>query len=58
MMKKYMGGMGISQNLMSKPNTLFIVNQTTNALVRRLEPSPIPKIDANLVVAANQLQGY
>jgi hypothetical protein len=58
MMKKYMGGMGISQNLMSKPNTLFIVNQTTNALVRRVEPAPIPKIDANLVIESNHLQGY
>jgi hypothetical protein len=58
MMKKYMGGMGIAQTLMSKPNTLFIVNQTTNALVRRMEPSPIPKIDANLVIADNELQGY
>jgi myosin heavy subunit len=58
MMRKYLGGMGVSSKVISKPNTLFIVNQTTNALVRRWEPRLIPKTDAHLVVAANMLQGY
>jgi hypothetical protein len=58
MMKKYMGGMGVSQDLQNKPNTLFIVNQYTNAPMMKVEQDLIPQIDANLVIAANQLQGY
>jgi hypothetical protein len=58
MMKRYMGGMGVSQSIMTKPNTLFIVNQSTNAPMRRVQQDGIPIVDANLTVAANQLQGY
>jgi hypothetical protein len=58
MMKKYMGGMGVSQDLQEKPNTLFILNQLTNAPMRKVDQDSIPKIDANLVIASNQLQGY
>jgi hypothetical protein len=58
MMKRYMGGMGVSQDLQNKPNTLFIVNQSTNAPMMKVDQDLIPKIDANLVVAANKLQGY
>jgi hypothetical protein len=58
MIKKYMGGMGISQDLQNRPNTLFIVNQTTNAPMRKVQQDFIPKIEANLTVAADQLQGY
>jgi hypothetical protein len=58
MVKKYMGGMAISQDLQNRPNTLFIVNQMTNAPMRKVQQDFIPKIDANLTVAADQLQGY
>jgi chromosome segregation ATPase len=58
MMKRFMGGMGVSQNIISKPNTLFIVNQSTNAPMRRVDQDGIPIIDGNLTIAANQLQGY
>jgi hypothetical protein len=58
MMRKYMGGMGVSPELQDRPNTLFIVNQSTNAPMRKVDQDFIPKIDANLTVAANHLQGY
>jgi hypothetical protein len=57
MMKRFMGGMSVSQNIISKPNTLFIVNQSTNAPMRRVDQDWIPIIDGNLMIAANQLQG-
>ncbi|KAH0792431.1 Coiled-coil domain-containing protein [Histomonas meleagridis] len=58
MLKKYMAGMGISPDLMNKPNTLFIVNQNTNAPLRRVDQEAIPKIDAGLTIGANKLQGF
>jgi hypothetical protein len=57
MMRRYMSGMGVSPELQQKPNTLFIVNQSTNAPMRRVEQDGIPIVDANLTIAANQLQG-
>jgi hypothetical protein len=56
MMRKYMGGMGISQDLQNRPNTLFIVNQNTNAPLRRVDQDRIPKIDAKQTVEENILQ--
>lgn len=56
MLSKYMSGMGISKNLMNSPNTLFIVNQNTNAPLRKVEQGNIPKIDASMTLADNRLQ--
>ena len=58
MMTKYMDGMGVSPDALSKPNTLFIVNQNTNAPKRRVEQGTIPQIDAQFTLDANALQGY
>jgi hypothetical protein len=58
MLKRYMGGTGISRDLMDRPNTLFIINQETNAPMRRVEQDIIPVVDAKLTVDANKLQGY
>jgi hypothetical protein len=45
MMKKFMGGMGVNQGIISKPNTFFIVNQRRNAPMRRVDQDGIPIID-------------
>lgn len=59
MVKRYMGGTGITTDLMERPNTLFIVNQETNAPKRKFESDdPIPVIEAALTLEANKLQGY
>jgi broad specificity phosphatase PhoE len=58
MLKKYMNGTAIGQDLMDHPNTLFIVNQDTNAPLRRVERDLIPVVDAKLTVDAIKLQGY
>lgn len=58
MVKKYMAGTAISQDLMESPNTLFIVNQDTNAPMRIIDQEQIPIIEANLTLQANHLQGY
>jgi hypothetical protein len=58
MLKKYVSGMGVSATLTDQPNTLFIVNQNTNAPMRKVEQDTIPQIDAGLTVAAIQLHGY
>lgn len=58
MLRKHISGLGISHDLMDKPNTLFIVNQNTNAPMRKVAQNGIPKIDANLTIADNKLQGY
>jgi hypothetical protein len=58
MLKRYMGGTGITKDLTERPNTLFIVNQETNAPFRKIDQDIIPVIDAKLTVDANKLQGY
>jgi hypothetical protein len=58
MLKRYMSGTGITKDLTEHPNTLFIVNQETNAPFRKIEQDTIPVIDAKLTVDANKLQGY
>ncbi|OHT00608.1 hypothetical protein TRFO_32727 [Tritrichomonas foetus] len=56
MLKKYMGGMAVSKDLMDRPNTLFIVNQNTNAPLRKVDQDAIPKIDAAITIHENMLQ--
>ena len=56
MLKKYMSGMAVSKDLMNKPNTLFIVNQNTNAPLRKVDQEAIPKIDAQMTLYENNLQ--
>lgn len=56
MLKKYMAGTAVSTDMMSKPNTLFIVNQNTNAPLRKVDQGTIPKIDAAMTLADNTLQ--
>jgi hypothetical protein len=58
MLKKYIGGMGVSATTIDRPNTLFIVNQITNAPMRKVEQKTIPQIDAAMTIASVQLQGY
>lgn len=58
MLSKYMSGMGVTPGLMSNPNTLVIVNQNTNAPLRKVDQDNIPEISAKLTVDANKLQGY
>ena len=58
MVRKYMSGTAISKDLMENPNTLFIVNQETNAPLRKVDQDVIPVIEANLTLQANKLQGY
>jgi hypothetical protein len=58
MLKKYIGGMGVSATTIDKPNTLFIVNQITNAPMRKVEQGTIPQIDAAMIIASVQLQGH
>ncbi|EAX82996.1 hypothetical protein TVAG_330860 [Trichomonas vaginalis G3] len=58
MMKNYMEGMAVNETTMSKDNTLFIVNQRTNAPLRKVDQDGIPIIDAALTVGADKLQGY
>jgi hypothetical protein len=58
MLKRYMGGTAITKDLMEHPNTLFIVNQETNAPLQKITQDIIPVIDAKLTVDANKLQGY
>lgn len=58
MMKNYMEGMAVNGAVMNKPNTLFIVNQRTNAPLRKVDQDNIPVIDAGLTIGANKLQGY
>jgi len=58
MLRKYISGMGVSQETLSQPNTLFILNQNTNAPLRKVDQESIPKIDANLTISENKLQGY
>jgi hypothetical protein len=58
MLRKYMTGTGVSKDLMEHPNTLFIVNQETNAPLRRVDHDHIPVVDAKLTVDAIKLQGY
>jgi hypothetical protein len=58
MIKKYTGGMGISHDLQTRPSTLFIVNQSTNAPMRKVQHDFSPKSDANLTLAANELQNH
>ncbi|OHT01985.1 hypothetical protein TRFO_31067 [Tritrichomonas foetus] len=57
-LKKYINGTAISKDLIDKPNTLFIVNQITNAPFKNYDQDDIPIIDADLTLAANRLQGY
>ena len=57
MLKKYMSGMGLTQDFNDHPNTLFIVNQSTNAPMRKTDTKDIAIVDAPLTIAANQLQG-
>jgi len=59
MVRRYMSGTGVTADLMEHPNTLFIVNQDTNAPHGKGEvDDTIPVIDAGLTVKANKLQGY
>ncbi|OHT14822.1 hypothetical protein TRFO_14757 [Tritrichomonas foetus] len=58
MVRKYMSGTAIAKDLMDNPNTLFIVNQETNAPMRHVDQEVIPVIEANLTLQANRLQGY
>lgn len=58
MLKKYIGGMGVSADSVDKPNTLVVVNQVTNAPKYYHDDDIIPVVDANLTIEANKLQGY
>ena len=58
MMKNYMEGMAVNSAVMNKPNTLFIVNQNTNAPLRKYDQDTIPMIDAAFTLSANKMQGY
>jgi len=58
MMKNYMDGMTVSQEIMNKQNTLFIVNQKTNAPLRKVEQESIPIVDAVLTINDIKHQGY
>lgn len=58
MMKRYMSGMAVTKDWNDRPNTLFIVNQDTNAPMRRVDQEQIPVIEAGMTIAANKLQGY
>jgi len=58
MVSRFMDGMGVSKAVIERPNTLFIVNQNTNAPKRKVEQDGIPQIHAGLTVAADHLQGY
>jgi hypothetical protein len=58
MVRRYMSGTAIAKDLQDKPNTLFIVNQETNAPNRRVDQELIPVVDAGLTIKANKLQGY
>ena len=58
MMKRYISGMAVTKDWNDKPNTLFIVNQDTNAPMRRVDQEQIPVIEANMTIAANKLQGF
>lgn len=58
MMKHYMEGMAVNGAVMNKPNTLFILNQRTNAPLRRVDQENIPVIDAQQTIHDNKLQGY
>ena len=57
MLKKYMAGMGITQDLQKSPNTLFIVNQNTNAPLRKVDQDTIPIIDIPLTISDTMRQG-
>lgn len=58
MMKRYISGMAVTKDWNDRPNTLFIVNQDTNAPMRRVDQEQIPVIEANMTIAANKLQGF
>jgi hypothetical protein len=58
MLKRYMSGTGVTKDLTDHPNTLFIINQQTNAPMRRVDRGVIPVVDANLTIEANKLQGF
>jgi len=56
MLNKYMSGVGIDPDLQSKPNTLFVVNQNTNAARGHYDASSIPVVDAPLTIASTRMQ--